>query len=265
VADHFVDPFSPGDSWFEGWTLLSALAVRTSRIRIGTLVSSLPLRNPALLARQAITVDHISNGRLELGLGTGVGGETDPVYSMIGIDDWSNSERAARFEEAVEIVDQCLRNRVVTYDGKYYHIKGAMMYPPPIQQPRPPITIGAMRPRTLKLAARFADTWNSLGFDSNWDEPPAKMLENTRRRNELLDEYCDEIGRNPKTLRRSLLVVGTDAAEVFNSTDGFADVVSRYAEVGISEFIFYYPRQTDQLTVLESVAREIIPRLRAQN
>lgn len=265
VADHFADPFSPSDPWFEGWTVLAALATHTSRIRIGTLVSSLPLRNPALLARQAITVDHISNGRLELGLGTGVSGKTDPVYSMIGIDDWAKPERVARFQEAIEIIDQCLRNRVVTYHGKYYRVNGAMMSPPPIQQPRPPITVAAMGPKMLRLAARYADSWNSMGIGSRWDDPPNKMMENTRRRNELLDRYCKEIGRNPENIRRSLLVFGREATEAYSSAESFLEVVSRYRKIGISEFIFYYPNKNDQLAVFQKVAREIIPSLKTES
>jgi alkanesulfonate monooxygenase SsuD/methylene tetrahydromethanopterin reductase-like flavin-dependent oxidoreductase (luciferase family) len=259
VADHFVDPYEPNSPWFEGWTILAALASQTSRIRIGTLVSSIPLRNPAMLARQALTVDHISNGRLELGLGTGVA--WDPVYSMIGIDNWPLQERIARFREVVEIVDQCLRNRVTTYKGQYYQLNDAVMAPPPIQHPRPPITIGATGLSMLKLAARYADTWNSV--PGEWRTSPDKMLAHTRRRNQLLDGYCEEIDRDPQTLRRSLLVFGLEAETVFNSVDTFEEVVKRYQTIGITEFIFYYPFRNEQIPVFEQVARKVIPRLRA--
>jgi len=259
VADHFVDPYEPNSFWFEGWTLLAALASQTNRIRIGTLVTSIPLRNPAILARQALTVDHISNGWLELGLGTGV--NWDPVYSMIGIENWLPQERVARFREVVEVVDLCLRNRVTTYQGEYYRLKDAVMIPAPIQQPRPPITIGAMGRSMLKIAARYADTWNSV--PGEWRAPLNKKLENTRQRNKLLDEYCEEIGRDPQTIRRSLLVFGSEAETVFNSVDSFETVVECYRDVGIAEFIFYYPERDEQVPVFEQIAKKVIPKLRA--
>jgi alkanesulfonate monooxygenase SsuD/methylene tetrahydromethanopterin reductase-like flavin-dependent oxidoreductase (luciferase family) len=259
VADHFVDPYKPDSPWFEGWTLLAALAAQTTRIRIGTLVSSIPLRNPAMLARQALTVDHISNGRLELGLGTGV--SWDPSYSMIGIENWSPQERVTRFREVVEIVDLCLRNKVTTYRGQYYQLKDAVITPQPIQQPRPPITIGAVGPLVLKIAARYADTWNSV--PGEWRTSPDKMLEHTHRRTKLLDGYCEKIGRDPQTLRRSLLIFGSEAEAVFNSVDVFEAVVERYQNVGITEFIFYYPFKDEQIPVFEQIARNIIPKLRA--
>jgi alkanesulfonate monooxygenase SsuD/methylene tetrahydromethanopterin reductase-like flavin-dependent oxidoreductase (luciferase family) len=259
VADHFVDPYEPDSPWFEGWTLLAALAARTTRIRIGTLVSSIPLRNPAMLARQALTVDHISNGRLELGLGTGVA--WDPVYSMIGIENWPPQERVTRFREVVEIVDLCLRNKVTTYRGQYYQLKDAVITPQPIQQPRPPITIGAVGPLVLKIAARYADTWNSV--PGEWRTSPDKMLEHTRRRTKLLDGYCEKIGRDPQTLRRSLLIFGSEAETVFNSVDIFEAVVERYQNIGITDFIFYYPFKDEQIPLFEQIARNIIPKLRA--
>jgi alkanesulfonate monooxygenase SsuD/methylene tetrahydromethanopterin reductase-like flavin-dependent oxidoreductase (luciferase family) len=258
VADHFVDPYEPSSPWFEGWTLLAALASQTNRIRVGTLVTSIPLRNPAMLARQMLTVDHISNGRLELGLGAGV--SWDPAYSMIGLENWTAQERVARFREVVEIVDLCLRNRVATYEGQHYQLRGAVMIPPPIQQPRPPLTIGAVSPLMLKIAARYADTWNSV--PGEWCTPPDDMLEHTRRRNKLLDGYCKEIGRDPQNLRRSLLVFGSEAETVFSSIDSFTEVVRRYRNVGITEFIFYYPFKHEQIPVFKQIAREVIPKLR---
>jgi alkanesulfonate monooxygenase SsuD/methylene tetrahydromethanopterin reductase-like flavin-dependent oxidoreductase (luciferase family) len=261
LADHFVNYMQPMAPWFESWTLLAALANQTNHIRIGTLVSSMPLRNPVLLARQALTVDHISNGRLELGLGAGAPGAIDPVYSMIGIEDWKPAERVSRFQETVEIVDKCLRNRVTSYDGQYYQLKDAVMAPSPVQQPRPPITIGAMGPRMLRIAARYADSWNSFG-DEEWGAPPERIVANTRRRNRLLDKYCREIGREPSSLRRSLLVFGADASTAFRSQNDFKDVVERYTEIGISELIFYYPHTENLLPAFKEIATDLIPTMR---
>lgn len=261
IADHFVNYFQPNAPWFEAWTLLAALACQTSRIRIGTLVTSMPLRNPAVLARQALTVDHISNGRLELGLGAGASGEIDPVYSMTGIEDWAPPERVARFREVVKIVDQCLRNRVTTHQGRYYQLKDTAIAPAPIQQPRPPITIGAMGPSMLKIAARYADTWNSFGGE--WGASPDVILKNTRQRIGMLDKYCKEIARDPKNLRRSLLIFGSEAETAFDSEQSFQEVVNRYQKVGITEFIFYYPHADKQIPMFKRIAKHLIPKLRA--
>ncbi len=261
VADHFVNYVQPKAPWFEAWTLLAALATYTSHIRIGTLVTSMPLRNPAVLARQALTVDHISNGRLELGLGAGASGKMDPAYSMTGIEDWAPPERVARFREVVEIVDKCLRNRVTTYQGRYYQLENTAMAPAPLQKPRPPITIGAMGPSMLKIVARYADTWNSFGGE--WGASPDAVLKNTQQRIGMLDKYCMEIGRDPKTLRRSLLIFGSEAESVFNSEESFQEVVSRYQKAGITEFIFYYPHTNDQIPAFKRIAEHLIPELKA--
>ena len=262
VADHFVNYMSPDSPWFEAWTILAGLAAVTKRIRIGTLVTSIPLRHPSILARQAITVDHVSKGRLELGLGAGVPGEIDPVYRMTGIEDWSSPERVHRFREAVEIINQALRNRVISYHGDYYRMTEANMAPAPIQSPRPPITIGAMGPSMLKITAKFADTWNSYGGE--WGAPAKKILNDTKKRNELLDSYCEEIGRDPHTLRRSFLYFSPQAESVFDSEKNFLDFVQPYREIGITEFIFYYPTwyDKDQLQKFEFISQKVIPKIR---
>src|SRR5438045_6611008 len=113
-CDHFVQPSRPTGPYFEAWTLLAGLAAVTSRIRIGVLVSSNTFRHPALLAKQAVTVDHLSNGRLELGLGAGW---FEAEHRMFGIDFPDPAERVARFREAVEVIDQLLRNDETTYHG----------------------------------------------------------------------------------------------------------------------------------------------------
>jgi len=261
VADHFVNYESPKSPWLEAWTLLAALASQTSRVRIGA-ISSMPLRNPAVLARQALTVDHISNGRLDLGLGAGAPGSIDPSYRMAGIEDWAPRERVARFREFVEIVDQCLRNNVSSYDGRFFKLENTVMAPPPVQKPRPPITIGAMGPSMLRIAARYADTWNSLGGAFN--SPPEVILENLRRQSEFVDSQCVKIGRDPKTLRRSLLVWGSEALTVFDSEEAFREVVGRYSQVGIDEFMFFHPDIAPEISsrAFKEIATEVIPELR---
>lgn len=259
VADHFVDYTRPSSPWFEAWTLLAALASQTSRIRVGTLVSNVFWRNPAFLARQALTVDHISNGRLELGIGAGVSADVDPTYSMTGLKYWGAGERVARFKENVEILDRLLRNEVTTYRGQYYSLEETAMNPQPLQKPRPPITIGALGPKMLRIAAQYADTWNTFG---GMELGPAETLEKVSRDNELLDAYCEEIDRNPDSLRRSLLAFGKEAWEIYDSEENFGDLVAKYRETGITEFIAYYPWTEEHLRVFEHVATEVIPGLR---
>ena len=267
VADHFVNPYLSSGPWFEGWTLLAALAARTTTIRVGTLVTSIIYRNPALLARQALTVDHISQGRLELGIGAT--SPRDVSHGMTGVKVWDVGERVDRFRETIEIVDQMLRSEVTTYQGHYYQIKEAEMHPAPIQQPRPPLTIAANGPKTLKFAATYGDSWNTYaGGPSSREE-----IEITRQRNEMLNEYAIEVGREPNTITRSL-VVGWTHDRPFDSLDSFYEFVGRYREVGINEFVFGYWTREEHIPefgqllhitddgMLERIAGEAIPALR---
>jgi alkanesulfonate monooxygenase SsuD/methylene tetrahydromethanopterin reductase-like flavin-dependent oxidoreductase (luciferase family) len=261
LADHFVNYMDPEDPWFESWSLLSALAANTAKIRIGTLVTSIPLRNPAVLARQAMTVDHISGGRLELGLGAGAPGRQDPVYRMTGIEDWPWDERSARFREQVEIIDQCLRKAITSYDGEYYALEGTTIIPAPVQKPRPPITIGGGSKSLLKTAAQFADRWNYIGGE--FGAPPEVIVANTKKRNAFLDTYCEGIGREPAEIVRSLLVWGAEANTVFASREDFTEVTERYRAIGMNELIFYYPFFNQaQIPMFERIAQEVIPDLR---
>lgn len=259
LPDHFVDLRQSRTPQFEAWTLLPALATQTTRVRIGTLVSAIPFRNPAFLARQALTVDHLSQGRLELGLGTGASGEIDASYAMTGIDDWSLPERVDRFREVVEIVDQLLCNEVSSYQGQYYRLKDTAMLPRPIQEPRPPITIAAHGPKMLKIAARHGDSWSSMG---GFDLSPEAMLAVTLQRNDALDEYCAEFGRDRLTLRRSLLLWPPIREMVYESVNAFTDIVGQYREGGINEFVLAYPSKDEQLPIFERIAGEVIPKLR---
>jgi len=261
VADHFVNYAHPDSPWYDGWTTLAALASVTSKIRIGTLVTSIALRNPAVLARQAMTVDHISNGRLDLGIGAGAPSKIDPSYRMIGIEDWSFDERIERFREQVEILDTLLRSDKASYHGEYYRVEEAIMAPGPVQKPRPPLVIAAHVGPSLKIVAEFADVWASFGDD--FGAPPESVVMKTKKRIEQLDMYCKEIGRDAGTLERSLLLFGAEANTVFASEKHFKEVVNRYASIGITELIFFYPFfAPDQIPTFEQIARETIPSLR---
>jgi alkanesulfonate monooxygenase SsuD/methylene tetrahydromethanopterin reductase-like flavin-dependent oxidoreductase (luciferase family) len=259
LADHFVNYMQPSAPWFEAWTLLAGLATQTEYIRIGTLVTPITWRNPAWLARQAMTVDHISNGRLEIGIGAGAPAQIDCSYAMTGTPDWPPSERVGRVREVVQILDSLLREEVSSFEGRYYQLEESAMNPPTVQQPRPPIIIGALGPRMLEITAQYADTWNSYGGDGL---SAAQMLKLTRERNQLLDEFCQEIGRDPQTLKRSLLVYGQPADMAYASVDGFHEVIGSYQEAGIEEFIIYYPFMDEHIPVFEKIIHEELPKLR---
>ena len=139
TGDHFVDWTEPSRPWLEAWTALTAVACATSRMRLAHYVNQIPLRNPAMLARQALTVDHISNGRIEVGLGIGL--VIDPAYDMIGVPNWTAKERVERFPDYVEVVKRLLDNETASYEGEYYSATGAVMNPRPVQTPRPPTVI----------------------------------------------------------------------------------------------------------------------------
>jgi F420-dependent oxidoreductase-like protein len=242
-CDHFIQPSRPTGPYFEAWTLLAALAAVTRRIRIGVLVSCNTFRHPSLLAKEALTVDHVSNGRLELGLGAGW---YEPEHPMFGIELPPPGELVARYREAVELVDGLLRNDTTSYAGRFYQVREAPMRPRPVQQPRPPLMLAAHKRKMLRIVAEYADTWNSFG-----------TVDEMRARNAMLDEHCAEIGRDPQAIVRSLY--GWAAMmphDPWQSLDAFHDMVGRYTEAGVNEFLIDQPRP-DQQAVLERVAAEI--------
>jgi F420-dependent oxidoreductase-like protein len=244
-CDHLVQPSRPTGPYFEAWTLLGGLAACTQRIRIGVLVSCNTFRHPSLLAKEALTVDHLSNGRLDLGLGAGW---YEPEHRAFGIDFPGPGELVGRFREAVEIVDHLLRNDSTTYAGTYYQLNEALMRPRPVQQPRPPLMLGAHRSRMLRIVAQYADTWNSFG-----------TVDEMRERNAVLDEHCRAIGREPSTIVRSLYGwAAMMPSDPWESVGSFQDMVGRYAEAGVNEFLIDQPRP-DQLDVLERVAADVLP------
>lgn len=275
LGDHFHNRIRESDPWFDLWTTLAALATQTKKLRLGTLVATFSYRNPALVAKQALSVEHISEGRLELGLGAGVYPED---HKMAGVDFWSPKERVQRFREAVQIVDQMLRNEVTTFVGQYYRVEEAVCNPDPIQKPRPPITIAAFGNKMIKIAAEFADSWNTLAYSATnfrTGKPPTaeEALEETKRQSDLLDQYCNSLGRDPSEIRRSLLT-GWMPDTPTDSVDAFIEFVEKYRAVGITEFIFYWlPDEYQDIVgerirmldtnMVERIAQDGIPKLKS--
>ncbi|MFT7475698.1 MAG: alkanesulfonate monooxygenase SsuD [Verrucomicrobiales bacterium] len=265
TGDHFCDWSSPPSEWFEMWSVLAGVAQATERIRIAPCVAQIPLRNPAMFARQALTVDHISGGRLEVGLGLGL--PIDPSYEMIGMENWSNPKRVAHFTEYVEIVDQMLSNEVTTYEGEHYQVVGATMNPRSPQNPRPPITVAALGPIMVRKAVVHADTWNTMSFAESFDD----QLAETKVRIDGALAHCDKIDRDPATLRISynMFDPGSRASggriSYYESPEAFADQAGQLLELGITELSMYYPMLADQLPVFDTIAREVFPQIRAEH
>ena len=265
TGDHFDDWTNPTRPWLEAWTMLAAIARETSRIRLATYVTQIPFRNPAMLARQALTLDHISGGRIEVGLGIGL--TIDPSYDMIGVENWNEKERVRRFPEYVEIVDRLLSNEVSSYQGEYYRVKDAVMNPRPVQSPRPPIVIAALRPVMMRHAAKYADNWNSLSFAETFSE----QLSETRERVARMTDNLAAIGRDPAELRYSYQMFDPSsrasggAVSYYESTNLFVDMAESLIEIGMTELGLYYPMLEEQYPAFETIAREVIPELKKRH
>jgi F420-dependent oxidoreductase-like protein len=184
--DHFYPIFSDSTGpCLEGWVTLTALAQATRRLRLGTLVTGIHYRHPAVLANMAASLDIVSEGRLELGIGAGWNEEESGAY---GIEVGTPKQRSDRFEEACEVIVGLLSQETTTFSGAYYQLTDARCNPKPVQQPHPPICIGGSgERRTLRTTARFAQHWNFVGG----------TVEQFRAKLDVLHEHCASIGRDP--------------------------------------------------------------------
>lgn len=248
---------------FDSLTLLAALARETSRIRIGTLVTQIIYRHPVVLAAQAISLDRVSEGRFELGVGAG-GAPIDST--AVGVEHWTARERVARLGEQLEMLDRLLRGERLDFFGQYYRAEGEPLATP-VQRPRPPLVVAAQGKGSLRLAARFADVWNTMGGQDSTASGRAQLpieeaIERTREQSRLLDEYCRDLGRDPRTIRRSVLALRAEPVPL-TSLDAFDEFVGRYAEIGMDEFVFYWPplanvRQKEPISALQQATYERI-------
>ncbi len=237
VFDHllFRSPEGQTAGIYEAWTILSALAVATSRVELGTLVMCTPFRNPALLAKMVSTVEEVSNGRLILGLGAGW---HQPEFDAFG---FPFDHKVDRFEEALQIIGPLLREGQVDFQGKYYSAPNCELRPRGPRPAGPPLLIGAFKPRMLQLTARHADSWNTcwLGHAEALAEPRAKM-----------EAACAAEGRDPATLDVTVGVtlqypaaVEADAPPpnrekvITGTPDEVAAAFQEYAQLGVAQLI----------------------------
>lgn len=223
VFDHFI-PIKGDQSGpcFEGWTLLSALAAHTQRVRVGVLVTGNTYRSPAVLAKMAATVDHVSGGRLILGMGAGW---FEPDHTAYGIPFYTKGQRARRLVESVEAIKQLFTQSKSTFTGKYYQLKDAPFAPKTVQQPHPPILIGGMGPKVIQpLAARHANIWNFF-VQQNDPESAQKICAQ-------FDAICRQVGRNPAEVEKS-----TNVTPQQLSSKEMREQVAALANAGVQHFI----------------------------
>jgi F420-dependent oxidoreductase-like protein len=241
LFDHFKptdgDPLGP---CLEGWTLLAGLAASTDRIRLGVMVTGITYRHPSILGAQAVTVDHVSGGRLELALGSAW---FEQEHRELGIGFPGTSERIERLEEGVQVIRSLMTEDAARVEGRYYRLEGATYRPRPVQRPHPPIWIGAGGERLMiPLATRVADVWHCF-----------EELEDLPRKIRIFEEHAERAGRDPTSILR--------AANL--SIDGpREDVVDRAAalrDLGFGYVVVPWPsggRET-----VDHFVREVMPRL----
>lgn len=250
VADHYRHTRAASLPWFDGWTALAAMALETKTVRIGPLVANPVLRGPAVTAKAAVAVDHLSKGRLELAIGKGV---EQFDHLAVGEPYWTAGERSARFGEYVEIVHGLLTSGQApfSFEGRYYKTHETTVAPGPVQRPKPPITVGGQSPSVRRIAAERADCWNTFALGA---VPLDEIVETVRAQNRELDEQCVELGRDPATLRRSL--VCWKPLDPWETPDAFERIVASFRDAGISEFNVMWPPD-ERLPLLEKAAATI--------
>jgi F420-dependent oxidoreductase-like protein len=245
--DHFIplgtDPTGPQ---LEGWTLLGALAARTNRLRVGLMVTGNTYRHPAVLANIGATVDQISHGRLDFGIGAGW---NELESNMYGIPLYAPGERIRRLGEACEVIKRLWTETVANFDGKYYQLKDARCEPKPVQKPYPPFVIGGSGEQlTLRVVAQYANIWNFAGGS----------VDTFLHKIEVLEEHCVAVGRDPSEVERSI--------QAFINYDNLAetrDGIRPFIEAGATHIILNlrapYPEG-----IVHRLAEEIAEPLKAE-
>jgi F420-dependent oxidoreductase-like protein len=236
---------------FDGWTILGALAENTKRARIGLNVTGNLYRHPGLLAKIAVTVDHLSGGRLEFAIGTGW---AEFEHTMLGLEYGTAGQRIARLDEACQVFKSLWSGERRSFEGEHYRLVDAIERPMPVQQPHPPIWIGGRGERkTLRVVAMHADVWNISG---NHVRDASFNLDEDIRLAGVLDGHCEAIGRDPAEIRRSVQLLHRDDLE---ST---LQAGEAYVNAGFPELIVSLAGGQPEAQA-ERAATELLPRLRA--
>ncbi|WP_211258788.1 LLM class flavin-dependent oxidoreductase [Spirillospora albida] len=236
--------------WYDAYTTLAAAAAVTSRIRLGTLVTSPNFRHPVPTAHAIRTIDHVSGGRLTVGIGSG-GTNRRSDAGVLGGDEWTRGERTARFTEWTTLLDRLLRGPETTFEGAHYSAR-EVLASPCVQRPRVPFMIAGDGPRGLALAARYGDGWVTSGHAEG-----RAARDVVRDRVAALRAACAEEGREVGNL---MLMTGFTDDPWLASPAAFTDLAGRYAELGITEIALHWPRPGTQwdadMTVFEAIAAE---------
>ena len=244
LFDHFAPIHSDVDGpCLEGWTLLAAYAARTTRLRVGLMVTGNTYRHPAILAHMAATVDVISNGRLDLGIGAGW---NEYEHRSMGIPLYAPGERIRRLGEACEIIKRLFTQHVTDFDGRYYQLSEARCEPKPVQKPYPPFVIGGGGEQlTLRVVARYADVWNFAGGP----------VENFSRKVTILHDHCAAVGRDPAEIELSVQLPVN-----YDDLAGTAEAVQRFVDAGATHLILNlrYPYPAG---IVSRLAEEVVPRV----
>lgn len=239
-ADHFMPNEDNVDQPIhEAWSILAALAAAVPRVRIGPLVAGNTYRNPALTAKIATTIDHISGGRVVLGIGAGW---QENEHEKYGFDFSTLKGRLDMLDEAVEIITSMLANARTNLDGEHYTIVDAPLDPKPVQDKIPLLIGGGGKKRTLRTAARYADAWNYWGMPDDIADLCT-----------VLDAHCEDLGRDPSEIQRSAVALmfisdseetlaklrGRDfgRATILGTPEEVIDIVGQYRDVGVDELI----------------------------
>src|SRR5438105_4958231 len=239
--DHFAAIGGPPERpIYDGWSMLAAMAEATKRVRIGLLVTGVTYRHPGVLAKMATTVDHLSGGRLEFGLGSAW---AENEHTMLDIPFHTVAGRIRRMEEAIQVCKLLWTEERADFEGRYFHLREAIHEPKPVQKPHPPIWIGGSGEQlTLRVVAKHADAWNPSGGGGDPDE--------AARLSGILDERCAEVGRNPDQIRRSVQLRWDGAGP-----EAMLDLCGRFVQRGFSELVLYLdpaeaPKQAETATKL---------------
>ncbi|OIJ92947.1 luciferase [Streptomyces sp. MUSC 14] len=245
--------------WFGAVPTLAAAAGVTETLRLGTLVTSPNFRHPVTLAKELISLDDISGGRITLGIGAGGTGFDATALLNSSQEPWSPRERADRFAEFVPLLDRLLTEDAVTQEGRFYSADEARNIPGCVQRPRLPFAVAATGPRGLKLAARYGQAWVTTGDPKLYETgTPEQSVEALRGQVGKLSEACAAAGRDVAELDKILLTGFTpDRSRPLRSVDAFVDFAGRHRELGFTEIVIHWPIPDSDFAADEKVFEEI--------